>query len=113
MGASLKMADIERQGISQISAADIAEAHENGECWKLIGRVEKTGDQFKASVQPTLIPLSNPLAAVGGAANAITYSTELLGDVTLVGPGAGRVETGYALIGDLLAIHRMNKEVAQ
>jgi homoserine dehydrogenase len=46
------------------------------------------------------------LAAVSGATNAITYSTDLLGDVTLVGPGAGRVETGYALLGDILAIHR-------
>jgi len=113
MGASLKMADVERQGITQISASDITEAQENGECWKLIGRIEKVGDQLEASVQPTRIPLSNPLAAVSGATNAITYTTDLLGDVTLVGPGAGRIETGCALIGDLLAIHRMNREVAQ
>jgi homoserine dehydrogenase len=52
------------------------------------------------------LPASHPLANVGGATNAITYTTDLLGDVTLVGPGAGRVETGYALLGDLLAIHR-------
>ncbi|MCP4427923.1 MAG: homoserine dehydrogenase [Chloroflexi bacterium] len=108
MGASLKMADVKRQGITQISAADIAAAQENGKCWKLIGRIEIVGDQIEASVQPTRIPLSDPLAAVGGATNAITYATDLLGDVTLVGPGAGRVETGYALIGDLLAIHRKN-----
>ena len=36
----------------------------------------------------------------------VTYTTALLGDVTLVGPGAGRVETGYALLGDRLARHR-------
>ncbi|HHJ05878.1 MAG TPA: homoserine dehydrogenase, partial [Anaerolineae bacterium] len=60
----------------------------------------------KASVRPTRVPLEHPLASIGGATNAITYTTDLLGDVTLVGPGAGRMETGYALIGDLLAIHR-------
>jgi len=59
-----------------------------------------------ASVKPERIPLEHPLAAIGGATNAITYSTDLLGQVTLVGPGAGRMETGFALIVDLLAIHR-------
>ena len=55
---------------------------------------------------PRRIPLSHPLASIAGATNAITYSTDLLGDVTLVGPGAGRIETGYALLEDMLAIHR-------
>jgi homoserine dehydrogenase len=43
---------------------------------------------------------------VSGATNAITYVTDLLGEVTLVGPGAGRRETGFALLADLLDIHR-------
>jgi homoserine dehydrogenase len=41
-----------------------------------------------------------------GATNAITYSTELLGDITLIGPGAGRLETGYAVIEDILSIDK-------
>jgi homoserine dehydrogenase len=61
---------------------------------------------LKASVKPQRLPETHPLAQVGGATNAITFSTKLLGDVTLIGPGAGRLETGYALIGDLLALHR-------
>ncbi len=48
---------------------------------------------------------------MSGATNALTYTTDLLGEVTLVGPGAGRVETGYALLSDLLAIHRASKRV--
>jgi homoserine dehydrogenase len=46
------------------------------------------------------------LASVRGATNAITFTTDLLGDVTLIGPGAGRLETGYAILCDLMAIHR-------
>ncbi len=46
------------------------------------------------------------LAGVSGATNAITYVTDLLGEVTLVGPGAGRRETGFALLADLLEIDR-------
>ena len=49
---------------------------------------------------------SQPTELVGGATNALTFTTDLLGDVTLIGPGAGRLETGYAVLGDLLAIHR-------
>jgi homoserine dehydrogenase len=72
----------------------------------LIGSLEKSSGKLAASVKPTRVAQTHPLAGVSGATNAITYSTDLLGDVTLIGPGAGRLETGYALIGDLLAIHR-------
>jgi homoserine dehydrogenase len=50
------------------------------------------------------VKLSNPLAAVSGATNAITYSTDLLGDITLVGAGAGRLQTGFGILSDLLDI---------
>lgn len=106
LGAALTMADVQRTGISGLAAADVAEAAAAGERWKLIGSVEEQDGAVRATVQPLRLPLAHPLAAVSGATNAITYSTDLLGDVTLVGPGAGRIETGYALIGDLLAIHR-------
>jgi len=106
MGQSLTLADVDRKGITALTPADIAAAKAAGERWKLIGRVESIGDKITASVQPTRLPINHPLASVGGATNAITFSTDLLGDVTLVGPGAGRIETGYAIIGDLLAIHR-------
>jgi len=106
MGASLTMADVKRTGITGLTANDIAQASKADERWKLIGSVDNTGSTIQASVQPVRLPLNHPLSAVSGATNAITYSTDLLGDVTLVGPGAGRIETGYALLSDILAIHR-------
>ncbi|MDX1687694.1 MAG: homoserine dehydrogenase [Candidatus Promineifilaceae bacterium] len=106
MDLPLTMADVDCEGITGLTPEDIAVARENEQRWKLIGKVEKLGDEYTASVRPTRISLSHPLASVSGATNAVTYSTDLLGEVTLVGPGAGRVETGYALLGDMLAIHR-------
>ncbi len=106
MGQAIGMADVDRTGITRLTPADVAAASTAGERWKLIGKVERLDGKVLASVKPTRLPVSHPLASVGGATNAITFSTDLLGDVTLVGPGAGRLETGYALIGDLLAIHR-------
>jgi homoserine dehydrogenase len=105
MGAKITMKDVDRKGITQLIPQDIQTAKEQGKRWKLIGAVENVGGQIKASVQPTALPVEHPLANVGGATNAITYTTRLLGDVTLIGAGAGRLETGYALISDLLAIH--------
>ncbi|MEI8131449.1 MAG: homoserine dehydrogenase [Leptolinea sp.] len=106
MGADIRMADVDRIGITRLTVDDIKVARANGERWKLIGKVEKTVDCVKASVKPQCLPETHPLAQVGGATNAITFTTKLLGDVTLIGPGAGRLETGYALVGDLLALHR-------
>jgi homoserine dehydrogenase len=106
MGAPIAMKDVEREGITRISKADICEAEEGGDVWKLIAELERFEGGVKARVRPQRIPRSNPLASVRGAVNAITFTTDLLGDVTLIGPGAGRLETGYAILSDLLAIHR-------
>ena len=105
----LTMQDVDCLGITGLTPDDIAAARRAGERWKLIGMVERQESGYTASVRPTRLPQSHPLAAVSGATNAITYSTDLLGDVTLVGPGAGRIETGYALLGDMLAIHRRER----
>jgi homoserine dehydrogenase len=106
LGAKISMADVERQGITKLTPEDIQHAQADSCRWKLIGMVEEKEGKIKASVKPEMVPLSHPLAAVSGATNAITYSTDLLGEVTLVGPGAGRLETGYALLNDLIGIHR-------
>jgi len=98
----LTFADLSVTGISGIGEADVAAAKAAGEKWKLIARVTPEG----GSVAPARVPLSDPLAAVAGATNAIIYTTDLLGDVTLVGAGAGRLQTGFALLSDLLAIAR-------
>ncbi len=106
LGGSLRMADVTTQGISRLTKDDIAAAEAAGECWKLIGSAEVTPDGLRAAVAPVRLPLSHPLAGVSGATNAVTFSTGLTGDVTLIGPGAGRIETGFAVLGDLLALHR-------
>ncbi|OQY43075.1 MAG: homoserine dehydrogenase [Anaerolineaceae bacterium 4572_78] len=106
MGQSLTMADVDRTGITGLTPEDIKEAQAANERWKLIGTIELVDGHVKGSVKPIRLPMSHPLASVGGATNALTYTTELLGDVTVIGPGAGRIETGYSLLADLLAIHR-------
>ena len=101
-GRSLRLADMSVQGISSLDAADIAAARAAGERWKLIATVDAAG----ARVEPLRLPLAHPLAAVSGVSNALTWTTESLQEVTLVGPGAGAEATGYGLLADLLDIQR-------
>ncbi|MGL4611677.1 MAG: homoserine dehydrogenase [Trueperaceae bacterium] len=108
MGIDLKVSDVVREGISKLTLQDIEDAKANGERWKLIGRLERQDSSVKASVKPQRISLTHPLANVMGATNALTYTTDLLGETTVIGAGAGRKETAYALLQDILAIHRQD-----
>ncbi len=106
LGGNLKEEDIEREGITGITSEMIKAAAAEGMRYKLIGSTRKEGGKIIAYVKPIKLPLSDPLAGVGGAINALTFSCDLSGDVTIQGPGAGQMETGFALLIDILAINR-------
>jgi len=103
-GQNVKPDDIPCEGITGISAMDIQNAREAGKRFKLLGRVWRDGDQVKASVSPIQVEMTHPLAGVMGATNALTITTDTLGDVTISGAGAGRKETGYSMLIDLIAL---------
>ena len=107
MGKKLSWTDVERKGITEISKEDIDKAKAEGKRWKLIGSAKVQPDgSVKAKVWPEKLPLNDPLAGIGEAINALTFFTDELGPVTIVGPGAGRRETGFSLLIDLLNINR-------
>ncbi len=104
MDGHLNIDDVPCRGITGITPSDIRTAREHGKRWKLIGTVERNGGKVTGSVAPEMIDLTHPLAGVMGATNALTFTTDLLGDVTMVGPGAGRWQTGFAILNDVLTI---------
>ncbi len=106
MDANLELEDVERTGITEVTPETIQTALSRGKRIKLVAEVYREKGKVRAMVAPVAIPLSRPLAGIMGAMNAITYTTDHLGDITISGPGAGRIETGQALVSDLLAIHR-------
>lgn len=107
LGKNIGWQDVERKGITGISKEDIKEAKEEGMRWKLIGSAEiQVNGSIKAKVKPIKLPLNDPLAGVNESTNALTFFTDELGPVTIVGPGAGRRETGFSLLIDLLNINR-------
>ncbi|KAA3521041.1 homoserine dehydrogenase [Agrobacterium tumefaciens] len=119
LGAKLTPADVSCNGISSLTQEDIETAAKDGYRWKLIGSASRDNNgRIDASVAAKRLPLGHPLAGVGGATNAVSFKTEMLGAVTVTGPGAGRIETAYALLSDIIAIHRdsagiVKKEAAE
>jgi len=106
LGGELTPADVKREGITALNRGMITTAKEQGFRYKLIAQTRKAGAKIEASVSPQKLPLADPLAGVMGAQNALTFDTDLMGKVTIQGAGAGKIETGYSILADILAIHR-------
>jgi len=106
LGGVLRTMDVERVGIVGITPEDIKLAQSNEERIKLIAEAYKENGKVKARVAPMRLKLSHPLAHVNDAMNALTVSTDGLGDVTVIGEGAGGLETAHGLLSDLISIHR-------
>lgn len=107
LGANLGPGDVACSGIAELQPSDIESAMSEGRRWKLIGGARRLADGgVEASVSAVSLPDTHPLASVSGATNAVRFTTELLQDVTIVGPGAGRTETAFALLSDIVSIHR-------
>lgn len=90
------------RGIRDIAASDLKMARAHGETIRLIAKADKTG----FSVAPQRIPLDHPLAAVGGAMNAVTIAAEPVSSCTLIGPGAGAGPTASAVLADIIDVAR-------
>ena len=103
-------ADVYREGISAVTATDVARAAEIGCTVKLLAICERVsdeeGDSVAVRVHPAMIPTSHPLAAVGGAFNAVFVEAEAAGELMFYGQGAGGEPTASAVLGDLVAVAR-------
>ena len=111
-GHALKPEQVIRQGITTITREQIQAAQGQDKRIKLIAslrllsRSDGQGDTLEARVEPTALDLSDPLARVNGVMNALTIQADTLSEVTIIGPGAGRTQTGQGLLADLLACVR-------
>ncbi|AJY74379.1 homoserine dehydrogenase [Paenibacillus beijingensis] len=106
MNIPLSRDDVSREGIVHLTQEDIHTAKSQGKRWKLIASCRKEGNRVIAKVGPEAVPLTDPLSSVGGAVNAVTYDCDLAGPITLIGAGAGRKETGFSILIDLININR-------
>ena len=99
--------DVHTEGITSITADDIAAADADGYVIKLLAICEREGaDGANIRVNPTLIPRQHPLAGVHGAFNAVFVEAENAGELMFYGPGAGGAPTASAVLGDFVSLAR-------
>jgi homoserine dehydrogenase len=104
----VRLDDVYREGMTEVTAADFASAREMGCTIKLLAICERAADgaSVTARVHPAMIPLSHPLASVRGAYNAVFVESDAAGQLMFYGPGAGGSPTASAVLGDLVAVCR-------
>ncbi|KKK06183.1 homoserine dehydrogenase [Micromonospora sp. HK10] len=104
-------ADVHREGITEVSAADVASAKAMGCTIKLLCIATRGADAagretVSVRVHPAMIPLTHPLASVGDAFNAVFVEAEAAGQLMFYGRGAGGAPTASAVLGDVVAVAR-------
>jgi homoserine dehydrogenase len=95
---------VERQGITAITSELIEAAGKLGLRFKHVASLTKVGEQIKASVQPVLVGDEHPFYHVEGVENAVNVYSDIVGRITLQGPGAGMFPTASAVIEDLVYV---------
>jgi homoserine dehydrogenase len=98
MNKKVTLKDVKIRGIRDISPQDLEDASKKGSTLKLVGSIEES-----LKVEPTQISRHDALA-VGGALNAVTFVSEFAGEQTIIGRGAGGLETASAILRDLIDI---------
>ena len=104
-------ADVHREGITDVTAADVASAQEMGCVVKLLAicelRPTAAGEHAVAvRVHPAMIPRTHPLASVREAFNAVFVESDAAGELMFYGPGAGGAPTASAVLGDVVTVAR-------
>jgi homoserine dehydrogenase len=102
--------DVHREGITGVSASDVAAARESGCVVKLLAICERSetngAESVSVRVHPAMIPRSHPLAGVHGAFNAVFVEAEAAGSLMFYGQGAGGQPTASAVLGDVVSVSR-------
>ncbi|WP_163510761.1 homoserine dehydrogenase [Fodinicola acaciae] len=104
-------ADVYREGITEVTAADVASAQTIGCTVKLLCIAERQvgadgAESVAVRVHPAMIPRSHPLAGVTGAFNAVFIEADAAGELMFYGRGAGGAPTASAVLGDVVAVAR-------
>ncbi|MEJ8573746.1 homoserine dehydrogenase [Microbaculum marinum] len=105
-GTEIDTESIHLEGISTITPEDLEAAEELGFRIKLLGVARRTESGVEQRVTPTMVPRMSAMAGIHGVLNAVAVDGDEVGEIMLVGPGAGSTATASAVVGDLMDIAR-------
>ncbi|MDY6864381.1 MAG: homoserine dehydrogenase [Halobacteriota archaeon] len=103
-GLNVTYNDVKVTGIRHVTTDALQLARDEGYLIKLVGEVSRD----VLSVAPRLIPIGDPLS-IGGTLNVASIQTDLAGEITVTGKGAGSIETASTIVGDIISISKNKK----
>lgn len=98
------LGDVSFEGIQNITLGDVRYAKDLGFVVKLIGAARLIDDKVSVRVFPALLPEGHPLASISGSLNAVFLQGHSVGEIMLMGPGAGGIPTATAVVSDIVSI---------
>jgi homoserine dehydrogenase len=98
------LADVAFEGIQTITLDDVRYAKDLGFVVKLIGAARLIDGRVSVRVFPALVPVDHPLASISGSNNAVFLQGDEIGEIMLMGPGAGGQPTATAVVSDIISI---------
>ena len=98
----IPITSVYREGITGITVEDIAAGKELGYVIKLLAIGKKNGTDVEVRVHPAFVPVSHPLASVGGSFNAVFVKGDFVDELMFYGRGAGARPTGSAIVSDIV-----------
>ena len=107
LGANITPDDVKVKGLRGVTRGDVKAARADGNRIKMVGSVmfDESG-ALVAKVSPEIVGSDDPLYSVKGVTNAVSFETDTTETVTVMGPGAGGRSAGYAMLYDLVELHR-------
>jgi homoserine dehydrogenase len=106
MGIPMKPDQVQREGIRNLGASHLQEAHARGMRWKLVCRARRQGKEVQASVKPELVEPGSPLFNMEGTSSIAQFETDVLGLFSVVETDPGPETTAYGMLADFLNIVR-------
>lgn len=111
-GKKIDMTKIYREGIRNISQADIKSAEKRGYAIKLLAIALNEGDELDIRVHPVFVPKEKTLANVNAENNAVMIDGSAVGELTFIGRGAGSLATASSVLGDLLMLMNQGANIS-
>jgi len=102
MDIPFKPAQVERQGIRDITPAEIERARGQGKRWKLVCSAEQDGEKVTAQVAPQMVGVDSPMYGVDGTTSIVQFETDVLGLLSVIESDPGPHTTAYGLLADFL-----------
>ncbi|MGD0791130.1 MAG: homoserine dehydrogenase [Terriglobales bacterium] len=102
MGVRLPPQKVEREGIRRLTGEVVRSARNAGAPYKLLCRAQRNESGVSASVRPEQIPLTDPMALVGGTSSIIQFETDIFPGLTITEESPGLYATAYGMLADFI-----------